>query len=314
MINNEIVVWAKKSLTHLGYTILAEPQKVRSMPWSEVAMLQTNRGKIYLKITAELFSQEAELLHFLDSVGIQCIPKVIAINNEKRCFLMEDGGETLRDKLKISYELSLSSQALNTYANLQIKCIPYAPQLLGMGIHDWRIEKLPELYTHFISQEAMLKKDGLTDQDLRNLKNFYPTFVSLCAELASFNIPETLEHGDFQDNNILIQHNKIMLHDFGDATITNPFFSLASFLYSAKRHHGVDQGDLRYTVLYDSYMMPWQISITSENLRAAFNIAKKLGRFVFALSFARIKSCKGIEAFPQYNGYIAEALKMLYQN
>lgn len=314
MIENLIIDWAKQSLTDLGYVMSGELEMVRSMPWSQVAFFHTTVGKIYLKITAEPFSQEARLLKFLANLGIDSIPQVIVFSQEKRCFLMEEAGETLRGKLKANYDLSYPSQALNIYSDLQIKCIPYVHQLLDIGIHDWRLEKLPELYTHFIGQEAMLKKDGLTEQDLRALQNFYPTFVSLCKELASFNIPETLEHGDFQDNNILIKNNKIMLHDFGDATITHPFFSLASFLYSAKRHHGIDQRDLRYKVLYDSYMMPWQTVLTPEKLLTTFNIAKKLGRFVFALSFARIKSCEGIEAFPEYNGYIAEALKMLYQN
>lgn len=313
MINNEIVVWAKERLSNLGYVILAEPEMVRSMPWSQVARLHTTKGNVYLKITAEPFSQEANLLTFLDDIGVQCIPKVIAMNHDKRCFLMEEAGKTLRDKLKTKYDISFPSQALNTYAVLQLKCIPYVHQLLAMGVHDWRLVQLPKLYSDFIAQTNMLKQDGLSEADLKALKDFYPNFISLCTELANFNIPETLEHGDFQDNNILIKNNKIMLHDFGDATITHPFFSLASFLYSAERHHDIHQGDPNYTALYNSYMMPWQISITPEKQQAAFYIARKLGRFVFALSFARIKSCEGIEAFPEYNGYIAQALKMLYQ-
>ena len=160
----------------------------------------------------------------------------------------------------------------------------------------------------------MLKQDGLSGSDLQRLKNFYPNFVLLCTDLASFNIPQTLEHGDFQDNNILVKNNKIILHDFGDATITHPFFSLASFLYSATRHHDIHENGHIYMLFFNSYMQPWQSFMSPQELLKAFNLAKKIGRFVFALSFSRIKSCEDIEAFPEYNGYIAQALKLLYQN
>lgn len=314
MVEKIIIDWAIQTLNNLDYVVLGEPEMVRSMPWSQVARFYTKSGVVYLKTLAEPFSQEAKLLKFLNSIGIDFIPKVIAVNTDERCFLMEEAGETLRNRLKVNYDHAFPSQALNVYANLQIKCIPYVHQLLNMGIYDWRLEKLPKLYMNFLCQEAMLKQDGLSEQELQNLKNFYPNFVILCEKLASFNIPETLEHGDFQDNNILIKHNKIILHDFGDATITHPFFSLASFLYSATRHHDIHENGHIYTLFFNSYMQPWQNFISPQELLEAFNLAKQIGRFVFALSFARIKSCEGIEAFPEYNGYITEALKLLYQH
>ena len=47
--------------------------------------------------------------------------------------------------------------------------------------------------------------DPLTKNELNQLGLLQPTFFDLCLQLAGFNIPETIEHGDFHDNNVLVQ-------------------------------------------------------------------------------------------------------------
>lgn len=314
MIEAEISTWVKKSLNELGYGLDSEPEMVRDMPWSQVSRLYTPEGIIYLKISAEPFSNEANLLNYLSKIGVESIPEIIAKNIEKRCFLMKEAGKTLRESLKLNYDLALPSQALTTYSNLQIQCIPKVSTLLDIGVNDWRLNKLPSLYLSFIENTDLLLEDGLSKSDLQALNDFYPKFLSLCESLSSFGMPETLEHGDFQDNNILIHGNKIIVHDFGDASITHPFFSLASFLNSAQRHHGIQENDERYLYLYNHYMKPWNASVPQKTCLNAFKIANRIGHFVFALSFLRIKSCPGIENFPEYNGYISKALKQLTES
>jgi aminoglycoside/choline kinase family phosphotransferase len=231
-------------------------------------------------------------------------------------FLMSGAGDTLRPILKNKkYDVTLPTRALKIYADMQIQCIPHVQTLLNnAGVNDWRLEKLPKLYKNFIENEKLLLDDGLVEADIKNLKNFYSKFEGLCESLVSLGIPETLEQGDFQDNNILIQENKVTLHDFGDASITHPFFSLSSFLNSAARHHGIQESDEVYQALYESYMGPWYTCYSEKSCFKAFKQAKIIGLFVFALSFTRIKACPGIEAFPEYNGYISEALKLLIKN
>ncbi len=311
---NSSVEWAKKTLIHLGYVIEYEPEMVRNMPWSQVIRFYTTQGILYLKTSAAPFANEANLLTFLADIGLEAIPKIIAMNPAKNCFLMKEAGKNLRASLKDKYDVFLPAQALSKYAAMQIQCIPYTKDLLKVGVNDWRLHNLPKLYLHFIQNKALLEEEGLSVVKLQKCHDFYPKFILLCETLSNFGIPETLEHGDFQDNNILIKATQVTIHDFGDASITHPFFSLASFLNSAQRHHGIHEFDERYPVLFKEYMKPWESYLTEEKCIKAFKIAKNIGRFVFALSFARIKSCPGIENFPEYKGYISEALKQLIEN
>ena len=48
--------------------------------------------------------------------------------------------------------------------------------------------------------------------------------------LQCYNIPQTLDHGDFHLLNVLQKGYKFTIIDFGDSAITHPFFSIIFFL------------------------------------------------------------------------------------
>jgi hypothetical protein len=69
--------------------------------------------------------------------------------------------------------------------------------------------------------------------------------------------------------------------------------------------------DERYGVARDAYLYKWSVFGSIDQLREAFAVAKILHRFVFAMGFARIKMCPGIEASPKFRGYVAGSLREL---
>ncbi len=76
--------------------------------------------------------------------------------------------------------------------------------------------------------------------------------------MGQYNIPETIEHGDFHDNNMLVAgDNKLIINDWGDKVITHPFFSIASFLDSAFRNHKINSTSHTVRSLLDSYLNHW---------------------------------------------------------
>lgn len=308
------IQWARKALKESGYEMIVEPQVVRSMPWSEVICFQTSHGAVYLKSMAKNFAYEPVLLAFLNHSNFSNLPNIIATNIESQCFLMHDAGQPLRQILKKNYDVILCGDALETYAKLQVDCIPLTGSLMQMGVMDCRLARLPELYEKFVLNKKFLLSEGLTTQEIEKLLNLRKTFVRLCKELGDYGIPETLEHGDFHDNNLLIKEGKITINDFGDAAITHPFFSIASFLNSSERHHHLNPIDEKYIVLRDRYLREWCAYAPGDKLIKAFNIAYLLRPFVWALSFMRIKSCEGIEKYPEYKDYLTESLKTLMNN
>jgi aminoglycoside phosphotransferase (APT) family kinase protein len=303
------IEWAQNYLTANGYILDGFPEPIRAMPWSIVTRLSTSKGSVYLKEMASLFSLEPTLIRTLFEWDGDSIPRVIATNSDLGCFLMEDAGIQLSKHLKTNLQMDLLAKAVTICANSQRKAVNHVDGLLSIGVPDWRLSKLPELYRHLLNHEAVLQADGLTAAEIKALHTLHPTVARLCDRLSQCKIPETLEHTDFHDSNILIKDGHLTIGDWGDAVISHPFFSLASYLNSATRHHGLKEGDERYVHLQNVYLNTWLEFAPHNQLIEAFQLAKRLRPCQVALSFIRVKICPNLDSSFCFTGYIAAALR-----
>lgn len=308
-INQQIIDWTKQQLAVNGYAITENPKIVREMPWSKVSCFRTPKGSVYLKQMIAPFTIEPKILQFLFKYVSNAVTEVIAVNEKLSCFLMKDAGQVLRDMQKQIFQKQLFYRALKICAEIQISSISHIDSFIAMGIDDWRLAKLSKLYQEFMSREEILKADGLNNWEIEILQKLSPEVQILCEQLSTYGIPETIEHADFQDNNILIQGNHITISDWGDTCISHPFFSLASALNSAKRNHNLKKTDERYLQAQHAYLENWLPYGTIDKLYKAFIIAEKLRYFQFALSFSRIHLCIIADTINPYYGYMAEALR-----
>lgn len=307
--NLAVAGWAKQQLIAFGYKLIEESIVVRDMPWSKVSLFKTSKGLVYLKLMATPFVIEPKILQFLYKNVSTAVTEVIALNEQLSCFLMKDAGQVLRDIQKKKFQIQLFCNALKLQTQIQIASVPFVKSFILMGVNDWRLKKLPDLYGDFVTREHLLEAAGLSKYEIEMLQKLHPQVQNLCEQLSAYNIPETIEHNDFHDNNILIQDNCITINDWGDACVSHPFFSLATALNSAKRNHDLQRTDSRYLQAQNAYLEIWLDYGTIDELREAFLIAEKLSYFQFSLSFSRIESCVSVEEFSLYSGYIAEALR-----
>lgn len=311
MILDNQLQWTQQTLNHLGYKIHGAPRLIRDMPWARIDCFDTSQGPIYLKTVALTFAIEPILLTFLFKKITPDVTEVIAFNKKNHSFLIKDAGICLRGILKNHYDLSLFCKALQTCAEIQLQCVDHIDELLAMGLNDWRLRNMPELYENFTAQSDLLTTDGITNFELKKIRELLPKFRSLCNNLESFKIPETLEHGDFHDNNILVKDGIITINDWGDSFISHPFISLATALDSAKRNHGMQEESKRYLKARDAYLELWTSYGDADHLLQAFQMAKTLKHFVFTKSFSRIKLCPGIREVPGLHGYMADSMREL---
>lgn len=279
------------------------------MPWSNVYQIDTNHGYIYLKKMAVPFNIEPAVISYLAPQYPNLIPKIIATNKTLDCFLMLDSGISLRQILKRHYDVYFPTQVLIDYANLQRQVSHQLDLLSPLNLLDWRVGRIPALYRSLIEQYPLLKEDGLTESEINKLKALHPEVIALCEELAVFHIPETLEHGDFHDNNILINENQVIIHDWGDAILTHPFFSLVSFLKSAERNHCLKPESPHYLAMKEAYLSQWLDDETPDRLLEVFNRIWLLSPIKFVLSFYRVTLCPGMNTLQQYKGTIADNLR-----
>jgi ribosomal protein S18 acetylase RimI-like enzyme len=309
MINKiDVQSWAKDTLVSLGYDPQSELQIVREVPWSQVYRFETSKGRVFLKHMDCEFALEPVLLKYLRENVTRSVTDVIAINKQLLCFLMEDAGEPLRPILKSGFNQELLIRAMTLCADIQIACVPHVERLIDLGVNDWRLDKIPNLYKDFLNKKELLKADGLTESEIELLCSLAPTMSHLCETLKAYGIPETIEHCDFHDNNILIKDTVMTINDWGDACISHPFFSCVSALESAKRNHSLQELDAHMKIL-STYLDKWDSFGSKQDLLTAFTLARQIRFFMFALNFSRIKSCPEIDKFPEFNGYMAEALR-----
>lgn len=303
--------WALKILNEDAYNITADkPLTIRNMPWSQVDVISTKQGSVFLKSMAKPFSKEALLINYLSRhITHPKVPKIIAFNQPLQCFLMQNAGAPLRNLLKTTFDAHLAKRALKYCAELQIAAIPHINSLLALGLPDWRLSVLPKHYKELIQNPALLQQDGLSANEIKQLQQLYDPFKNLCQSLSDLSILETLEHGDFHDNNILIENRSLTINDWADASITHPFFSCVSWFESACRHHHLNTNHSSYNKLLQVYLKPWLAFHNEEKLRQALKMAWKIRPIIFVLNFRRINQCSGIESYPEYQGYIKEALQ-----
>lgn len=309
MEHQQALNWAKTYLQDIGNQPQGSFIPLRVMPWSSVYSIATSIGAIYLKQTVGPFAIEVILLPYLIKVFPEILPKIVGTNQDLLCFLMRDAGYPLRDYLRVNYQVELANKGLAAYVRIQQYSINHIDALLEQGVPDWRLAVLPSLYLKLLEEEAFLISDGLTRLEIDRLKNLHTRVSDLCHQLSQYNIPETIEHGDFHDNNMLInQDNHLIINDWGDTIITHPFFSMTSFLDSAFRNHKINDTSVTGRNLLDSYFNHWVKYESKARLIEAFELVKRLNNIKFVISFYRITQCPGIDGLGEYKGTIAKAL------
>lgn len=295
----QIIEWGTDYLTSKGYSIQQSAFIVLATPWSTVIRFSTSTGYLYLKQSPPAISIEAKIFQILALELQASVPVVIAINDDLHCFLMKDAGQSLRECLKVDFQPNLLSRAIKQYSAMQRSTEDHIEPFFALGVPDWRLDKLPMLYDHIISQEDLLKGDGLTDKELRILHDLSPQFLAHCELLSQYQIPETLAIYDFNTNNVLIDPDtkKMTCIDLGEAVITHPFLSLCTYLNQATIHHSVKELDQTYYQLQEACLENWLGLVTKKQLLEAFVLAKKLWPIYSVLSIYRLINIIGLQAF-----------------
>jgi hypothetical protein len=300
--HTSILKWATDSLNSKGYSQEYLPEIMLETPWSNVIRFSTSKGCVYLKQPALLLSQEAKIIRLLTEQFQASVPHVIAVNDDLHCFLMKDAGQTLRTYLKTEFKPELLYQSIQKFTAIQRTTENAIEPFLELGIPDWRIHKLPQLYDELINQVAFLKAEGLTDKELQIIQDLSPQIAEECELLSQYSIKNTIVQSDFNTNNILINPDtkELTFIDLGEIAITHPFFSLHNFLYQAIIHHGVEEGDRIYQQLQEACIENWLELGTKNHLLKGLILAKKLWSIYSVIAHYHFMHCVDQEALKVY--------------
>ncbi|OAI48810.1 hypothetical protein AYO45_00615 [Gammaproteobacteria bacterium SCGC AG-212-F23] len=278
-LNKEIIQWGCEYLLSHGYTLKNNlPENVQNTPWSYVIRFATSDDYIYLKHTPELLALEAGIIRILHDQFQISVPEIIAYNAELNCFLMKDAGRPLREILKQQFDVTLFCKAINQFTSMQLAVADHINIFLDMGVPDFRLDKLPDLYMQLLSQKEILIADGLSEKEVSVLEKLFPVVSNLCQKLSDYAIKPSIVQPDFNDNNTLIANESrdITIIDLGEIVISHPFFSLINCLQQAKKHHSLTDADDTYLQLMDACLKNYMVFESKNRLLDALAIARIL--------------------------------------
>lgn len=214
--------WVKKTAIKNEITINGEIEQVKISDLCAILRIPAVEGDFYFKAVIPGALYEAVLSKQINNLLKGKSVDVVDINEKEGWLLMHDiKGQPLRE-LK---DKSLWQIAIREYAKLQVKEVEYANELISIGVPDRRLGVLKsEIDKHL---EGMCAT-GLNEDETSKVMALKPELLKMCDDMEGI-IPYSIEHGDLHSANIRLVDEEIVFFDWGDATVTHPFFSTRVF-------------------------------------------------------------------------------------
>jgi hypothetical protein len=286
----EVREWIHAQTQRHGILITGEIEQPHMYAWSTVLHIPTDQGKLFFKATAHETLYEAALTQALARWLPDCMPEFVAVDAGRGWMLMRDGGEQLRTSIRPAKDISPWKPVIKRYAEVQIGLAEHITELLSLRLPDHRLSVLPGLFSQLLADESNFMIDqehGLSSAEWQQVEDKAPRLEEICQRLAAYGIPESINHGDFHDGNVLVKDGRITFFDWGDGDVTHPFVSLRTFFVSIEI--ALDLEDYAFTPemanLLDIYLEPFQKFTSKEDLLKAYQLSKPVASVVKSLAW-----------------------------
>ncbi|MFI6643710.1 aminoglycoside phosphotransferase family protein [Streptomyces sp. NPDC050504] len=277
-----LLSWAEQALTAHGLRETGG-RTVRLRPWSVlVRMPVEGREPVWCKANPAASAFEAGLGEALARWVPDHVLRPIAVDAAHGWSLLPHGGELLADRLDTG-EAGLDdwAEAMRQYALAQRALAPYADEIEALGVPGARTAQLPGLLDGLVESNT-----SLGDGDRKALDLLRPRILEWCQELDALGVPDTLDHSDLHENQILSPApGRYTFFDWGDAAVAHPFTTMLVTARTARVRFGTEA----LPRLRDAYLEPWTADGRSpRELRRAVSLACRLGALNRARSWGRL--------------------------
>jgi len=268
----------------------AEEVKIR--PWSAVLRQPTRAGDVYFKANLPALANEPGLTRLLHRISPAHVLDVLADEPREGWMLQADGGPTMQSRLDGTDDLDRWQRMLAVYAEVQVRAAGHAEDLIAAGAPDRRLPRLRGLFEELVAGDAdTLALAGPVDE--------------LAAELGAYGLPATIDHSDLHAGNVLAPGDRYVIFDWHEAAVTHPFFSMTVATRWLEHNHAVEPGGADDRRLRDAYLEPWGGYGSRAELRAALDLALRLGPLTRALGWQRVLGSMPPAAAGEWAGQVS---------
>jgi len=211
------LAWADGVLAGRGRPRTAPARQVRTWNLSSVWRLPTADGAAWLKVVPPFFAHEGRTIARLDP---DVVPPLLATDGP-RVLLDDVPGADLYDATG-----AVLDQMVSLLVGLQADAAGRVPELLGLGLPDWRGDRFAEQAAAVLARTS----DQLDAGTARACQQVVDGLSERFAALEGCGVPDALVHGDFHPGNVRGDDGLLTLLDWGDCGVGNPLLDQAAFL------------------------------------------------------------------------------------
>jgi hypothetical protein len=273
-----------------------EAEVVHERPWATVLRVPLATGWAWFKVCGPSQAFEPRLTAELSARWPDRVAEVLAADTQRGWLLMADAGTPLH---VLGNPPQAWLRALPRYAELQRGEVVHVPDHLAHGLPDVRLATWPAHYEHLAQQDLPLAPD-----EVQSLIDFAPRFEAMCAELAAYGLPDTLQHDDLHHHNLFAQGKRLRVLDWGDASISHPFASLVVTFRFLEEVNQLAPAHPWFARLRDAYLEPW-----GGGLLPAFALALRLGTVAHTFGWVRQHNALPVAARPAFDRGLAIVLR-----
>jgi hypothetical protein len=287
--------WVASSVPTAGHLELVQIE-----PWASVFRATRDARVVWFKACAPRQAFEVPLTASLSARWPTTVTEVLAHDLDRRWLLMEDAGEPLR---ALGNPPERWLDVLPAYAMLQIGEMDHADEHLDVGVPELRLARLPDRYEELLAAEL-----PLVPSESAAIAAFAQRFSELCAELEGHGIGATVQHDDLHLNNVYVKDGTLRVLDWGDASISHPFFSLFETFRFLTEVNRLSPGDPWFGRLRDAYLGPW-----GRGHVEAFELALRAAGFARAIAGLDQRDALPAKDRPEFDGWLAMILRFAFR-
>lgn len=272
----EALTWTVGQLREQGLAPSRPPEQIRAWERDFAMRVSTDAGSFSFRATAGAFMHEPALTAWLAREFAGSVATVVAADPDRGWLLQQDvtAGTLPLDEVREEEEWYLAARRLG---EIQAATAERLPELRSLDVPDRGLEVLARRIPRLCADTAALTRgpEGLSRAEADRVAALAPTLLTLCEELASFDIPDALEHGDLRACNVHSTLGGPIFVEWLDSSIAHPFFSLSSLMSEVAGLLPAVSRESRRS-LRDSYLMPWAPHAPRDHLLRAFETARVL--------------------------------------
>ena len=307
----ELFQWAQEQTAPLGLRLTGSFRQLNASPTFSLIRLETDGIALWFKATGKPNEHELAITLSVARLFPRHVPRILGIHSAWNGWLSAEAPGVRLDDIA---ECTAWERAAESLADLQISSIGKCSELLEGKCKDLRLPRLSELIDPFVERmgDFMAAQEKRTPAPLARteLASLREGLEESCDLLASFHLPDTLGHVDFNPGNILVSPDRCVFLDWAEGSIVHPFVTF-EYLCQHIERSGVRESAGRERVT-SAYLRSWQVFFSPELLWRAMAFIPLIAVFAYAVAGDAWRSPESLHN-PAVAGYLRGLTRRMFR-